>query len=297
MIKTAFYKVILFIAGVFIIPVISGQSIPEDLDSVVFISVNNRNQYKFFNGGEKEIKLSWKQPKLAKDKANLILRDIGNGALTVFTGIGFGSSSDVNWIFTGTISCNDMLPDWDVNLFCEGSLTTERERVRDDDGYWSVETGETRLYYWDKDAAGAIIEGSDTIGFFMIIMDPRENTLLKSLSDYIFKPDQVQKNIRTKNMLDILRTSSQGTSYGITGIFRDKNFSIISNKVDHKTWMFQDDVFIFMFQSEADVPRRSMKTGVMPYLLVNNQISDTERLDLFRLAMLNRFLNHSLNQQ
>lgn len=295
--KTAFHKVFLLFAGVFILPLISGQSIPEDLDSIVFIPRNNRNQYKFFYEGEKEIKLSYKQPKLAKDKGSLILRDIGNGVLTVFTGIGFSSSSDVSWIFTGTITCNDALPDWTVNLFCEGSLTTERERVRDDDGSWSVANEEIRGFSWDKNSTGALIEGSDTIAFYMIFLDPRENELLLSLPEYVFRTDQVWINGGIKNLPELMRGLSAGKNYWITGIFRGKKFSLISNEADHKTWMFKDDLFVCMFQSEADSPRRSMKSGVMPYLLVNNQIGVTDRDDLFRLAMLSRFLNLSLRQQ
>lgn len=292
--KTTFYQVFLFIAGIIFSPHISGQAGVADLDSVPIIPNSFYNKYKFFDQGAKEIKLSYKQPKLVKDKANSIFRDIGNGALTIFTGIGFSSSTDVNWKIAGTIECNDTLPDWNVNLFCEGFLNKDRERVRNDDGSWSVETKETRLYYWDKDATGVLIEGNDTIGFFLIIMNPREDKLLKSWSDDIFPPQQVQQNIKSKNKFALFLNPPPALDYGITGIFREKNFSIISSGTDGKLWILLDNVFICIFQSEPDYSGMSKKYRIIPYLLINKNIPAPDRRDLFRLAIISRFLSHSL---
>jgi hypothetical protein len=293
--RTTLNKVSLIIIGILFAPLISGQISKADLDSVPIIKPKiNRNIYKFYDSGDKEIQISQIKAELVHYKTNPVLRDVGNGLMTAITGFGFSSSTDVNWKISGTINCNDMLPDWIVSLFCEGYLQKDRERVQNDDGSWSVETNETNVYNWDKNSGGILMEGNDSIGLFMIIMNPREDKLLKSWSLDVLPQQPVQQSSKPKIKWEVSWKPSPGIDYGISGNFRDKSFAIIRNGTDRKVWIFLDSLLVCIFQSDLNYRGMSRKYRIMPYFLMNKNISGRDRLDLFRLAMVSKLLTNSL---
>jgi hypothetical protein len=312
--RTILYQIILLLAGIFFVPQVSGQNGMSDIDTVAFIVPNMHknsfkfltraaniseffewggNLYKFFDRGAKEIQYGDLQSKFVQYKADPTLRNIGDGAMTLITGIGFNSTTDGNWEISGKVKCNDTLPDWNVLMFCEGYVETERERVRNEDDFNSVATNHTSVYNWAKNATGILIEGNDTIGFFRIIMNPREDSLLKSLSADIIPHHQIQRNANLRIKSDLSQKTAAEIDFGITGTFCEKNFSIISNGTDRKTWIFIDNVFMSMFQEYRAISR---KDQIMPYLLVNKDIPGPDRHDQVRLAIMSRFMNAVLNQ-
>ena len=149
--KTTLRYLVLVIA-VTIFPVaLQAQTGVAGADSIPFIRAKLiADKYTFSDGGTREIKIRDDGSKLVKDRAKPIIRDAGNGLLTIITGIGFGSSDEVNFKVAGTVICTDGQPDWNVDLFCEGFQEKTRERVKTDDG-WTVETETTENYYWEKD--------------------------------------------------------------------------------------------------------------------------------------------------
>ena len=294
--KIHFNLIFIFLTGILFAPPVRGQVQLEGLDSVpMFKTKVNRSIYRFEEYGVKEIQILDNHIELVRYKPNAFIRDIGNGALTAITGFGFGSTTDGNWKISGTIQCNDTLSDWIINMFCEGYLQKDRERVKDDDGSWTVETNETNVYYWEKNASGLIIESQDTIGYFLIIMNPREDTLLKTWSDYILPEKVVNDNAKSKSKVVVSWKPVPGNDYGIVGKFRNKDFFIIRNGTDRKAWISMDNILRCKFQSDLDYPGLSKKYRIMPYLLININIPGQDRRDLFRLAILSCFLNNYLN--
>jgi len=293
-VRIALHQLFLLVAGVLLPLLVSGQGGGADLDSIAVIPFKSNSVFKFSDRGAKEIKLSHTEPRLEKNKAGALFRDMGNGALTVFTGIGFSSSGKANWKFTGTIKSNDSLPDWNINLFCEGYNEKEKERVQNDDGSWSVETDEKQWYYWDKNATGIITEGRDTIGVFLIVMYPREDEFLKPLADDILVNQRVQQKTTPNNIFGIPIDPLPGLTYGIRGIFRGQDFSIISNGNDGKRWIFSDSVFNSVFEAGPEYSMNTKKNVFIPYILIDNNAPFRDRRDLFRLSIMSVYLSHSL---
>jgi hypothetical protein len=290
--KTTFYQVFLIFVGILFDVHISGQTGVNDIDSIIIIKPKNyENLYKFFNNGDKEIQFRYLQKEIVPYKQSPIWRGIGADILTSLTGFGFNSSTEAYWKISGIISCNDMLPDWNVDLYCEGSIAEERERFKNDDGSWSVETNETYQYYWDKNAGGFLIEDNDTVGFFSIIMNPRENELLKTVSADILP----QKDTLSKIKWSVFWMPSPGADYGVIGKFRDKDFIIIQNGTDRKAWIYTDNLFSCMFQLDLNYPRLRKKYIIMPYLIINKNIPQQDRPDLFRLAIVGRLLSEAIS--
>ena len=294
--KIHFNLIFILLTGILFGPQVHGQIQMEGLDSIpMFKPKVNRSLYRFEENGVKEIQILDYHIELVRYKPNVFFRDIGNGALTALTGFGFGTTTEGNWKISGTIQCNDTLSDWIINMFCEGYLQTDRERVKNDDGSWTVETNETNVYYWEKNASGLIMESQDTIGYFLIIMNPREDTLIKTWSDYILPEKVASDNVKSKIKVTVSWKPVPGNDYGIVGKFRNKDFFIIRNGSDRKAWISMDKILRCKFQSDLDYPGLSKKYRIMPYLLINNNISGQDRRDLFRLAILSCFLNNYLN--
>jgi hypothetical protein len=122
--KTA-YKIFLLSGWIIFAQQIQGQASMSARDSVAIAKPKkNRSLYIFENNGSKEIQIVNSKIEFIRFKPNPVLRDIGNDALTTLTGIGFGSSSDARWKFSGNIQCNDTLHDWEINLCHRPVLTT-----------------------------------------------------------------------------------------------------------------------------------------------------------------------------
>jgi hypothetical protein len=291
-----FFRVFFVTAGMALVLPGAGQFDLTGPDSIPIIKPGHwENTYQFFDNGEITIRIAPLRSELVYYKANPVMRDMADFTMTMLTGIGFNSTREANWKISGTIVCKDLLPDWCVNLYCEGYVEKNRERVQNDDGSWSVETTETNVYLWEKDATGVLAEGSDTIGFFLIIMNPRENELLKSYAAQIWPPQQSQNKTRSNVRVDVFWKPSPGIDYGIIGNFRNRNFIMIRKGIDRKVWLFVDDSCAGMFRSDVNYPGIRKKYITEPYILINNEVPGYDRLDLFMLAMVSRVLDWSLD--
>jgi len=297
--KSISQNLLLIVTGTILSIAASAQTVPGNKDSVAFaISLSEMNMLSFFDGVPREIIMEHNGAERVDFKTNPILRDFGAGALSLITGVGFTSSEEVNWKVDGVVACNDGLPNWNISLFCEGSWEKDRTRVRNDDGSVSLETQEYAAYYWDKDASGILIEGNDTIGFFMIITNPREDSIMKPMAEFFFPPKEIQAAAKPSTLRQKLLAIPPGKDYGIRGIMRGKPFSILSEGTQYKAWFFIDNKYVCMFQSDNGFPFIRKKDMVVPYILINDNDSEiATRKDFFRMCMLTRYLNFTIGRE
>lgn len=281
---------------IFYISPVSGQISMPDYDTIVVAKPEiNIPLYKFYFNGDKEIQYGQIISELVHYKSSPIFKDIGNGILTALTGIGFSTTTDVSWRISGAIKCNDMLPDWNVNLFCEGNIEKNRERIVNDDGSKSVETNEINIFHWEKNANGIIIENNDTIGFFSIIINPCENSVLNPWCRDIFQEYQQGKSNKSKIRMDVFWRPSPGTDYGIIGKFHNTDFILLRNGINRKTLIIIDNIQRSMFQSDLNYIGISKKYRIQPYFLMDPDISDQAGSEIFRLAMVGKILDVSID--
>jgi hypothetical protein len=293
-IKSIRNRALLFVAGTMLSLAVPAQTGTIGADSVAFVRVKFAfDKFNFSNGGTREIRIKGKGTKIVNDKGKSFKRYMGNGLLTLITGIGMGSSDSVNLKVAGTVICDDGLPDWKITLFCVGNEETRRERVKDDDGSISVDTETLYTYYWEKEATGFLTEGDDTVGFFKIVMNPREDSLIKPMADYFFLPVQVEEAKNPDTMTQFMDSSTNLKDYGITGIFRGQSFAIISDGRQNKSWVFYNNKYLFMLHA-GNLMNQVRKGVTDPYLLINEIESGPDRRDLFRVAMVCRFLNYTI---
>ncbi len=286
------YRLVLLLSVILSAHDANGQVVLTGFDSVIFnLPRMNRVSYQFFDNRNMEIQYSDARTELVNYKSNPRWRDAGNGILTAITGFGFTTSTDVNWKISGIIACNDSLPDWTLNLYCPGNVRKERERVKNDDGSWSVERNVINEFYWDKDASGVIIEDADTIGFFSIVLNPRDNEFFKSFPDAVFsRPDTLSKK---KFRITVSWKPTPGIDFGIIGTIRGRDFVQIGDGTARKLWIYSGDMLGGMLQMDINSPGIAKKYRIQPYMLVNRDLSAQDRSELFRLAVVGRILNLS----
>lgn len=310
--RTILNRIILLLAGILLIPGVTGQEVMSEVDTIAFFVPDMRkpsfrfltdvanisefyewggNLYQYHDRGDKEIQYSDLQSTFIQKKADPALRDMADGAMTLITGVGFGSSVDGHFEVSGKIRCNDSLPEWSVLMLCEGSRETDRERVRDEYGSTGVSTNQTYIYNWNRNATGILTEGIDTIGYFRIIMNPLEDSLLKSFSADLLPPRKVKNSNLTVKSNYAVKTAAE-IDFGISGTFCGNDFFIISDGTDRKTWIYINNAFMSMFQEYRSLGRKSQ---MMPYLIVNKNIPSADRRDLVRIAIMSRCLNAVLN--
>ena len=294
--RTHIYRIFLFTVGTLFAPYISGQICLTEMDSITISKPKiKENLYRFFDSVNKEIQFGPMKAESVPYKTNVKFYDFAKSVITTLAGFGSSSSTEVNWKISGNIKCNDALPDWTVSLFCEGFIREERVVVSDN-GSRSAETNETNWYTWDKDAAGILTENYDTIGLFSIIMNPREDTLIKSYSSDIF-PRLKDQNSGLKIKWSASWKPKDGADYAIIGRFREQDFIIIRNGTDRKAYIYLSNSLICLFQSGLDFPGIARKYRIMPYLLINKNVSEIDKRDLFRLAMVSCCISIALDSR
>jgi hypothetical protein len=277
--------------------IISGQIYSGDFDTIYILKPKkNKLLYQFRDLKVKEILILITPPEKIQNKnSDKLLRDLGLDLATAVSGIGFDSEKEVTWKTGGVIRCDNVFPDWLIDLYCAGSQIKTRERVRDEDG-WSIENEIIDNFYWDRNAIGTIVEGSDTIGHFLIIMNPHEDTLIKPWSDYVYSQPASKPEIGEKMKFNFLSDYSlTDIDFGIVGKIRGRDMIIVSNGSDHKKWFFSENELEYIFQQDLDDdPFVKKKDRIMPYLLVNKNLSDSEKYDMYKLAIMSRILDYKL---
>jgi len=287
---------IICLALLFKVAVLTGQINSSGLDSIPIIKPKkNQNLFLFTGSRPEQISFSLKQPAIFKYKEKKTLGDVGSGLLTLATGLGSSSSKEVIWKVDCNIEGNDSLPEWNISLFCEGDFEKSRERVRNDDGSFSIETQELKHLYWDKDATGSIIAGADTIGIFLIIMDPRVDSLLMPWSGDVYLSHDAQTTTGSGTIWS-WQSEVRDVDFGIIGTLHGRNFTLISNGSEFKTWIYISNEFRAIFCADKDDNFIRKKDRVMPYLLMGKDVPGNEIRELFRLAIMSRFLSNALTR-
>jgi hypothetical protein len=290
-------KILLLLAGLIILPQVYGQIEITNMDSLPLLKPGrHENLYNFTDHGSKEIKFEQNPDAFVKTDINPNLKDVGNFSLTLITGFGFNSSADGYWKVSGTIQCNDTLPYWSVFLYCGGRIDKTRERVKDEDGSWSVETQKTNYFFWNEDAGGIIIEGLDTIGNFFINMDPAKNELFNKWSANILSQQKVESGTGSGSTAIPIIYNATGKDYEVSGKFRNTNFTLIQNGNNRKVWIFIDNLLVGVFQGDIDYPGVKKKYRNSPFILVENDTIVVKKRDIIRLAVMSRYLNNYLSR-
>jgi hypothetical protein len=198
------------------------------------------------------------------------------GAFTLATGIGIPGSKPVDWYMPSTIRTNNPKLDWISDVYCPGYIEKQRERVTNSDGSKSVETSYENVFSWHAGALGYIIEAGDTVGWHYVIRFPRTDSALVNWREIVYRGQTEHKTINY-------------TEFALLGEFLGKKSAIIFNSDENRLYIFDQYDLKGIYQitkPPSPLVRKKKRIVVQPYLLVKENLTGYERMDVLRLAMI-----------
>jgi hypothetical protein len=198
------------------------------------------------------------------------------GAFTLATGIGIPGSKPVDWYLPCTIRTNNPKLDWISDVYCPGYIEKQRTRVTNSDGSKSVETSYENVFSWQNGALGYIIEAGDTVGWHYVIRFPRTDSSLIAWRQIVYKGQTEHKTI---NYME----------FALLGEFLGKKSTLIFNSDDNRLYIFDQYDLKGIYQitkPPSPLVRKKKRIVVQPYLLVKENLTGYERMDVLRLAMI-----------
>ncbi|MEI8049159.1 MAG: hypothetical protein WCI92_17385 [Bacteroidota bacterium] len=221
------------------------------------------------------IKIETRNAKLVQKVHFKFGSDVAKGMLTSITGIGLSDAKDVDWYLASTIQTNNPKLDWISDIYCPGYIEKERQRVRNNDGSYSVESHEVNHYLWENGALAYIIEASDTVGWHYVYRNPRSDTTLARWTPQVYTK---QSSFAAFNSFD----------FALLGQFTGKESAIFYNFDQGRIYVFSEDelwgILQFPKQSQWSMNKKK-RNSHQPYLLANSNLSAWERMDVLRLSM------------
>lgn len=231
-----------------------------------------------------EISLTEKTPKAAGERPKKFLGNLTEGAFTLLTGFTTSSSDESIWVKEYGLIANNVIYNWQVQLYFPAKFEKTRERVKNDDGSTSVSTEKGIYVDWSKGGDGLIFEKGDTAGRFALITNfVSENEIQDWLaridSDKRFEPSERSPYSQTP----------MNYNFALIGILKERSFSIISSGKTFRSVIFIENKPVAIFQGESNQIALGKKNKPSIYLL-RDKISNIDHSDLFRLSMLIRLV-------
>ena len=239
----------------------------------------------------RKVTISKSHPKHTQIKGKHIFGDIGRGTLTLISGIGTEDSKNiVDLKFINRIRCKEPKFDWNINLYCRGSMDNQINRNRNEDGGLSLSLDHSAYIDWSQGVSGIIMKGEIKIGEFILIKNP-------VTTDINFRgPLQFLNEFNTKyaQKKDTLNNKAKGINvndYAIIGKLYDKKFTVINDFETEKISIYQDKIIKAILQ-KSDAGNTSFKN--IYFLLQDPEISEWESTYWSILVLFFEYLNQTL---
>jgi hypothetical protein len=207
---------------------------------------------------------------------NVILSLAGSGTV---------DAKGVTWLRSAALLTNEPRYDWRIDVYCPGRITEQTIRVRNDDGSASTEYETRESYDWGKGSVGFIFESGDTIGRYIIFMEPRHDSLLNRWSGHVYKgkaePDKIIVNPKVE--------------FALKGEFHGKESVIIFNLDEKRIYLFDRSDLKCIYQPDFLQGLVKKSKRVPQLLLVNKTLTGNERMDYLRLATVAQYFYNSIN--
>jgi hypothetical protein len=264
----------------------TSQKILSEYDSIPISKSKLKNKtYLFNNPLLKEISIVSGKPKAVSENPNKFWKNLSGGALTLFTGFTTGSSDTALWVTENQLKTANSEYECDIHFFFAGEYSKTRERVKNDDDSWSVETEKGIYIDWSQQTYGLLIEKNDTIGDFTILLDTWSDIESKK-----WLSEMNNENAEVSSTAIKFLPSQINIDFKITGYYKEKYFKIIISGKSYKSLILYDSKPVAIFQGDPNYITLGKKYRIEKYLLHEKMISDTEKIDLLRLSLLSRLL-------
>ncbi|MGD9992627.1 MAG: hypothetical protein AB7S69_04945 [Salinivirgaceae bacterium] len=280
-----FYLVALFLSA--FAGMLGAQPLLSEYDSLPMVKPNLlKNKYRI-NEKAQDSELLWHlgTPKAVSKGNGRFWKNVKWGALTLFIGIDINDKESLPLVIKNTLTIKPEGFEWTLPIFITGVKSTSRERVKDEDGNYALETEKVIFIDWSQEARGLIIEEGDTLGWFTI----NTNLQLDSTGiQWLERLDSESRGIIEK--LKRYQAFDMNYNFVVKGNYDSTAFMLVTNGNTFRSLLLFDNQPMAIFQFEPDFIIPGKKNRINPYLLYRKEPNIGHSLYLMRFALLSRLL-------
>ena len=238
----------------------------------------------------KKLSISKSHPKHVQLKGKHVFGDAGRGMLTLISGVGTGDSKEnIDLKFVNRIRCKERKFDWDINIYCKGSMDNELSRNENEDGGFSLSIDHYAHINWDQGVSGEIMKGEHKIGEFILIKNL--NSAISFTGPLVFLNELNLKYAKDNDSSDKKMEEIHLNDYAIIGELYGQKFSVINDFEKKRCSIYQDNTIKTILQTSA---HDNSASGKKYFLLKNPEVSEWESTYWSKLALFFEYLNQTV---
>lgn len=290
--KYSFNIIFTFILVLTVNVQISAQDLNKEFDTLKVKSLEgDKIKFTLNDSLLKKVTISKSHPKHAKIKGKHVFGDLGRGMLTLVSGIGTEDSKDnIDIQFINRIKCRDSRFDWEIKIYCKGTIENELNRNRNDDGGVSLSVDHYAYIDWSQGVWGEIMKENKKIGEFILVRNLNSKNIsftgpLMFLND--LNNDFIKKNKSENEKLQGLNINN----YSIIGELYGQKFKVIKDFELQRDMIYQDKTLKTILQA-SEYEKYSAKK--VYFLLKDPDISTWELTYWAKLSLFFEYLNLTL---
>ncbi len=243
----------------------SASASAQPMESIEFAKARvSSGRYELNRFGIEKIKIRDKAPSPATDDGISGGEKFLLGALTLFTGVGTGSSSELLVRLDNRVKLTGVNKKIGFQVLVNGYYEKDRERVRDEDGSSSIETFENYTLYWDRGADGTIVVEGTTLGDFSFTpgsMAPDSMAYWKGLIQQTMPAIPVEVN-------EVHGYYQYHGDFVLNIIFENKPYLIVYEDDYHRCTLIHHGQIIGVWQNVSGNRMNTLDQRIHPFLLL-----------------------------
>jgi hypothetical protein len=279
--------IVLLLFFLIIVSNANAQKILSEYDSIPVNKLKSlKTKYDFHNSGLGEITISSKYPKTVDKSPSGFL----GGTFTLLTGISTESFRDAKYVTQNEIAPENTSLVWETPFYFDGTFSKTRDRVKNDDGSYSINVDKTISVNFDNGIFGYIIEQNDTIGRFSFnrYYNDRQSD---EFVDYWLSKIEKDENLESRKIINSMFIEANN-DFIVDGEINENKFTIIGKGSHFRSVILINNEPKVVFQNKPNLVLLNKKNRTNTYVLIDKNLNDTERINLLKLVMLSGLISN-----
>lgn len=233
-----------------------------------------------------EISVKFSDPKVDKTAKGSFGGYVGRNFMASLLG-NWSSSRETNLLIPAQLKTEPDGYGWNIDIYLNGELQKHTERVRNSDGSRSTNTTRTVRMYWRDGAWGNIIDRIDTIGAFVLSLDPLHDSALADAYQKV-KASEPRKEENRRMVMQFMDIYTE-RDFGMFGNFKESPFVVLYSWQTNGGYIFMNGRLDAVVYTDDEAPNtisfRSRSKRVPPKLLMRKGLTQNQQADMIRMAL------------
>jgi hypothetical protein len=234
-----------------------------------------------------EISVKFSDPKVDKTAKGSFGGYVGRNFMASVLG-NWSSSKETNLLIPAQLKTEPEGYGWNVDIYLNGELEKNTERVRNSDGSRSTNTTRTIHMHWRDGAWGNIIDRVDTVGAFILSIDPLHDSALTEAYKKV-KESEPRKEEKRRMVFEFMDGFNTERDFGLFGNFKESAFVVLYSWQTNGGYIFMNGRLDAVVYTDDEAPGsisfKSRSKRVPPKLLIRKGLTENQQADLIRMAL------------